>query len=46
VMGAGESGARGGGHVAMRGCPKCGTYGLIRQENCDVCTSCGYSKCS
>jgi ribonucleoside-diphosphate reductase alpha chain len=48
VMGAGESGAgvTGGGHVAMRGCPKCGTYGLIRQENCDVCTSCGYSKCS
>jgi ribonucleoside-diphosphate reductase alpha chain len=48
VMGAGESGAgaAGGGHVAMRGCPKCGTYGLIRQENCDVCTSCGYSKCS
>jgi ribonucleoside-diphosphate reductase alpha chain len=47
VMGAGESGAGvAGGHVAMRGCPKCGTYGLIRQENCDVCTSCGYSKCS
>jgi ribonucleoside-diphosphate reductase alpha chain len=48
VMGAGESGgqASGGGHVAMRGCPKCGTYGLIRQENCDVCTSCGYSKCA
>jgi len=46
VMGAGEGGAGGGGHVAMRGCPKCGTYGLIRQENCDVCTSCGYSKCA
>ena len=35
-----------GGHVAMRPCPKCGAHGLIRQENCDICTSCGYSKCS
>ncbi|MHA1536152.1 MAG: adenosylcobalamin-dependent ribonucleoside-diphosphate reductase [Alphaproteobacteria bacterium] len=35
-----------GGNVATRGCPKCGAYGLIRQENCDICTSCGYSKCS
>ncbi|MCB7130399.1 MAG: hypothetical protein J3T61_12775, partial [Candidatus Brocadiales bacterium] len=26
-------------------CPKCGQAGLIRQEDCDVCTSCGYSKC-
>jgi ribonucleoside-diphosphate reductase alpha chain len=29
-----------------RGCPKCGQKSLIRQEGCDVCTSCGYSKCS
>ena len=29
----------------MRHCPKCGQPGLIRQEGCDVCTSCGYSKC-
>ncbi|HIC79759.1 MAG TPA: adenosylcobalamin-dependent ribonucleoside-diphosphate reductase, partial [Kiloniellaceae bacterium] len=27
-------------------CPKCGSAGLIRQEGCDLCTSCGYSKCS
>jgi ribonucleoside-diphosphate reductase alpha chain len=27
-------------------CPKCGQAGLIRQEGCDVCTACGYSKCS
>jgi ribonucleoside-diphosphate reductase alpha chain len=26
-------------------CPKCGSAGLIRQEGCDLCTSCGYSKC-
>ena len=30
----------------MRACPKCGAYALLRQENCDSCTSCGYSKCS
>ena len=28
-----------------RGCPRCGQPGLIVQENCDLCTSCGYSKC-
>ena len=30
----------------LRGCPKCGTPGLIRQEGCETCVSCGYSKCS
>jgi ribonucleoside-diphosphate reductase alpha chain len=30
----------------FRACPKCGTYSLLRQEDCDTCTSCGYSKCS
>ena len=30
---------------AMRGCPKCGQRALIRQEGCDICTSCTYSKC-
>ena len=30
----------------FRACPKCGTYSLLRQEGCDSCTSCGYSKCS
>jgi ribonucleoside-diphosphate reductase alpha chain len=29
----------------MRGCPKCGHRALIRQENCDICTNCDYSKC-
>jgi ribonucleoside-diphosphate reductase alpha chain len=29
----------------MRGCPKCGQPSLVRQENCDTCLSCGYSKC-
>jgi ribonucleoside-diphosphate reductase alpha chain len=31
--------------VTLRQCPKCGQAALIRQEDCDVCTSCGYSKC-
>ena len=26
-------------------CPKCGQESLIRQESCDTCTSCAYSKC-
>ncbi|HXV22769.1 MAG TPA: adenosylcobalamin-dependent ribonucleoside-diphosphate reductase [Alphaproteobacteria bacterium] len=29
----------------IRQCPKCGAAGLIRQEGCDLCTSCGYSRC-
>lgn len=27
-------------------CPKCGQPGLVRQEGCDTCHNCGYSKCS
>jgi ribonucleoside-diphosphate reductase alpha chain len=30
----------------FRTCPKCSQTALIRQEDCDICTSCGYSKCS
>ncbi|MBI1206070.1 MAG: adenosylcobalamin-dependent ribonucleoside-diphosphate reductase [Azospirillum sp.] len=26
-------------------CPKCGQAGLLRQEGCDLCPDCGYSKC-
>ena len=26
-------------------CPKCGTASLLRQEGCDLCTNCGFSKC-
>jgi ribonucleoside-diphosphate reductase alpha chain len=29
----------------LRQCPKCGEAALIRLEDCDQCTSCGYSKC-
>jgi len=27
-------------------CPKCAQPALIKQEGCDTCLSCGYSKCS
>ncbi len=26
-------------------CPQCGTVGMIREEGCNKCLSCGYSKC-
>ncbi len=31
--------------VRFRQCPKCGQASLTRQEGCDTCTSCAYSKC-
>ncbi len=45
--GDGASGNPGGGssHSLFRQCPKCGQPSLIRQEGCDTCTSCAYSKC-
>ncbi len=32
--------------LRLRQCPKCGSASLTRREGCDVCMSCGYSKCS
>jgi len=38
--------ADGGGAVQhLPRCPKCQSPSLIRQEGCDLCTACGYSKC-
>ncbi|MFN7194197.1 MAG: hypothetical protein ACK5U4_22385, partial [Rhodospirillales bacterium] len=31
--------------AGARTCPKCQAPTLIRQEGCDSCSSCGYSKC-
>lgn len=31
--------------AGLRQCPRCGAAALIRQEGCDLCTACGYSKC-
>ena len=42
VVGLREGGAGGNG---LGQCPKCGTAGLLRQEGCDLCTNCGFSKC-
>jgi ribonucleoside-diphosphate reductase alpha chain len=41
--------AGGGGEIesaSFRPCPRCAQASVIRMENCDTCTSCGYSKCS
>jgi ribonucleoside-diphosphate reductase alpha chain len=32
--------------LRLNQCPKCGSASLTRREGCDVCMSCGYSKCS
>ena len=29
----------------MQQCPKCGQASIIKQEGCDNCITCGYSKC-
>ena len=34
------------GSIKAKGCARCGERTLIRQEGCETCTSCGYSKCS
>jgi ribonucleoside-diphosphate reductase alpha chain len=35
-----------GGAARMAHCPKCSAPTLIRQEGCDTCGSCGWSKCA
>lgn len=27
-------------------CPRCGAFDLVRQEGCDTCFNCGYSRCA
>ena len=48
--GSGENGGADGpptgpGGQRLRQCPKCGQPGLIKQEGCDNCLNCDYSKC-
>ena len=46
AAGGGDSEApRKSGGSLFRQCPKCLQPSLIRQEGCDTCTSCAYSKC-
>jgi ribonucleoside-diphosphate reductase alpha chain len=33
------------GESPARSCPRCNSPSLIRQEGCDTCLACGYSKC-
>ncbi|GMV61675.1 MAG: hypothetical protein AMXMBFR74_08440 [Parvibaculum sp.] len=32
--------------TSLKGCPRCGERGMVKQEGCETCASCGYSKCS
>ncbi|MGE0651253.1 MAG: ribonucleoside-diphosphate reductase, adenosylcobalamin-dependent, partial [Alphaproteobacteria bacterium] len=45
-----KTAAQGGGggvsRTPLNQCPKCGEAGMIRQEGCDLCLSCGHSKCA
>ncbi|MEE8139290.1 MAG: adenosylcobalamin-dependent ribonucleoside-diphosphate reductase [Alphaproteobacteria bacterium] len=48
AVGHGGAAPGSGGQGPMTGlpqCPKCGTAGMVYQEGCDLCLSCGYSKC-
>ncbi len=36
----------GAGNGMLRQCPKCAQPALLRQEGCDICTACTYSKCA
>jgi ribonucleoside-diphosphate reductase alpha chain len=38
-------GPKAGPDTRFRQCPKCGQASLIKQEGCDSCLSCNYSKC-
>ncbi|MGB5950288.1 MAG: adenosylcobalamin-dependent ribonucleoside-diphosphate reductase [Parvibaculum sp.] len=42
----GEKPEQGTGAANLKGCPRCGERAMIRQEGCETCTSCGFSKCS
>ncbi|MBL6928577.1 MAG: adenosylcobalamin-dependent ribonucleoside-diphosphate reductase [Rhodospirillales bacterium] len=44
-MGGPEESAGSANTSMFRQCPKCAQLSLMRQEGCDTCTSCGYSKC-
>jgi ribonucleoside-diphosphate reductase alpha chain len=35
-----------GGAAGLGQCPNCGAAALTRQEGCDICLNCGYSRCS
>ena len=41
----GGGGAETAGRPRERPCPRCFTPGLVRQEGCWLCRSCGYSRC-
>ena len=47
ISDSGESiGSVGEPHHRSASCPRCGLPGLIHQEGCHLCTSCGFSRCA
>jgi len=40
-----EAAAVAAGELRGRGCPRCGSPALLRQEGCDICIACGFSRC-
>jgi ribonucleoside-diphosphate reductase alpha chain len=32
--------------AAPESCPRCGAFDIVRQEGCDTCFNCGYSRCA
>jgi ribonucleoside-diphosphate reductase alpha chain len=32
--------------TSLEPCPRCGAFELVRQEGCDTCFNCGYSRCA
>ncbi len=43
---AGQGGGQSRNAAPFNQCPKCGQASLVKEEGCDNCRSCGYSKCS
>jgi ribonucleoside-diphosphate reductase alpha chain len=32
--------------TSLEPCPRCGAFEMVRQEGCDTCFNCGYSRCA
>ncbi|MDB5483089.1 MAG: ribonucleoside-diphosphate reductase, adenosylcobalamin-dependent [Caulobacteraceae bacterium] len=32
--------------MSQESCPRCGAFEMVRQEGCDTCFNCGYSRCA
>ena len=46
AIGTGNGSGPGRPMAGLRQCPKCGSAGMVHLEGCDLCLSCGHSKCA